>query len=110
MSYWSYRPIGLIRPNRPIFPIVPILPIFPIFSRVLCLIPVLRGGTLWRGRVGGGVCGGVLGRVLGRVGVWRGGVRFFMGAMGAMGALTLDGGASLDRYCKTSKTLRLKDH
>ena len=50
----SYRPIG---------PIVPILPILPIPSRVLFLIPVLWGGN----GVGGGV--------------WRSGLRFFMGAL-----------------------------
>ena len=48
-------------PNRPIGPIVPIL---PITARVLKIIPVLWGGAVaWRERV------------------WRGGVRFFMGAL-----------------------------
>ena len=62
----SYRPIG---PIVPIIPIIPILPIFPILT-----------GIIFNTRAVG--C------------VWRGGVRFFMGA------LTLDGsdrGASLDR-------------
>ena len=62
------------RPNHPIGPIVPILPIFPIFSRVLFLIPVLWCLCVWGG-------------------VWRGGVRFFMGALRLMGEM---GNASLD--------------
>ena len=66
---------------RPNRPIGPILPILPITARVLFLIPVLWGGR----RCGGGVC------------------------LAVRGAL-FHGSASLDRYCRTVKTLGLKDH
>ena len=48
MSYRPNRPIGPIVPILPILPIVPIPPILPILSRVLFLIPVLRGGVRLR--------------------------------------------------------------